>query len=190
MITAIVLGAVGSLAYAMSSANDSSGDTSLKQAQIRSASMRMSELIKNAKLVCGTPADALVLWSQDKNSDNKINSDELVYIQSNSARNRIQLISYNLIAAATFTLEEIRSGAAKTTLNPHQSAAVNLIPECSNVTFATDNTSVCQRSKFVSIAFRLNENNVVSKHEICAAIAGPAFNLLDSDNAVVNGDDD
>jgi prepilin-type N-terminal cleavage/methylation domain-containing protein len=189
MVTAIVLAAVGSRAYAMSKANDSSGDTSTKQAQVRSAMIRLTELIKNAKLICGTPADALVIWKADTNSDKKINSDELVYIQSNSARNQIQLIQFDSIPG-TFKLADIQSGAAKTTLAPYQQSPVNLIPQCSNVAFTIDNSAIPQKSKFVSIKFNMIENNALRTHEICAAVIGPAFNLLNSSNTIVNGDDD
>jgi prepilin-type N-terminal cleavage/methylation domain-containing protein len=191
MVTAIVLGAVGSLAYAMSSAKDASDDTSLKQAQVRAATMRVTELIRNAKLICGTPTDAIVIWRADTDSNKKINSDELVYIQSNSARNKIQLIQYNRPTSynTTFTLAQIQSGAAKSTLDSAcVKTTVDLIPQCSNVTFTLDNATP-QRSKFAAIKFNITENNITRTYEICSAVEGPAFNLLSSANIIVSDED-
>jgi prepilin-type N-terminal cleavage/methylation domain-containing protein len=194
MVTAIVLAAVASLAYAMGGANDATSDTSLKQAQIRAATMRISELIRNAKLICGTPTDALVIWRADADSNKKINSDELVYIQSNSARNKIQLIQYNRpasMASTAITLADIQSGAAKSSLDSAcQRTDIDLIPQCSAVTFSVDNGTVVQKSKFASVKFSVTENNTPRKYEICAAVAGPCFNLLSSANTIMNSDDD
>jgi prepilin-type N-terminal cleavage/methylation domain-containing protein len=195
MVTAIVLGAVGSLAYAMSSAKDASDDTSLKQAQIRSATMRITDLVHNAKLICATPTDAVVLWRADVDSNKKINSDELVYIQSNSARNKIQLIQYNRPASfnTAFTLAGIQVGVAKMMLDSTcTKTTVDIIPECSGVTFTLDNSAIPQKSKFVSIKFNVAKNGITQKYEICATAANPSFNLLNSANppAIVSGDDD
>ena len=195
MVTAIVLAAVGSLAYAMSSAKDASDDTSLKQAQVRSATMRISELVRNAKLICGTPTDAIVIWRADVDSNKKINSDELVYIQSNSAREKIQLIQYNRPASynTTFTLAQIQSGAAKSTLDSAcQKTTVDLIPDCSGVVFLLDNAAIPQRSKLVSVKFTITENESPRTSEIYATVMSPAFNLLSSTATpyIVSGDDD
>lgn len=193
MVTAIVLAAVGSLAYAMSSANDSSDDTSLTQAQVRSATMRITDLIRNAKLVCGTPTNAIVIWRADADSNKKINSDELVYIQSDAARDKIQLIQYNRPASynTTFTLAEIQSGAAKSALDSAcVKTTVELIPQCSGVVFAVDNAAIPQKSKLASVKFTITENDSTHTYEICAAVMGPSFNLLNSSNVIVGGDDD
>ena len=194
MVTAIVLAAVGSLAYAMSSATDASDDTSLKQAQVRSATMRISELIRNAKLICATPTNAVVIWRADTDSNKKINSDELVYIQSNSARDKIQLVQYSRPAGynTTFTLAQIQSGAAKSTLDSAcVKTTVELIPQCSGVVFRLDNAAIPQKSKLASVKFTITENDAARTYEICGAVMGPAFNLLSSAaTPVIVSDDD
>ncbi|MDO8303050.1 MAG: prepilin-type N-terminal cleavage/methylation domain-containing protein [Sedimentisphaerales bacterium] len=194
MVTAIVLGAVGSLAYAMSSAKDASDDTSLKQAQVRAATMRITELVHNAKLICATPTDAIVIWRADTDSNKKINSDELVYIQSNSTRDKIQLVQYNRPASynTTFTLADIQSGAAKSTLDSAcQKTTVDLVPQCSSgsVVLTVDNATI-PKSKLVSIKFVITENNSPRTYQLCATAANPAFNLLTSANVIVSSDDD
>jgi prepilin-type N-terminal cleavage/methylation domain-containing protein len=193
IVTAIVLAAVASLAYAMSTSNDASGDTGLKQAQIRAATLRITDLIRNAKLICGTPTDAIVVWRADIDSNKKINSDELVYIQSNSARDKIQLIQYNRPASynSAILLADIQSGAAKLALDSVcQKTTINLVPQCGNVLLTIDNPAIPQKSKWASIKFNITENNVTRKCEIYTAVVGPAFNLLNSANTIVSGDDD
>ena len=61
MVTAIILSAVAALAFAMGSANDSSDDTSHKQAQLRHATINVSELIRHCKLVVLATPDAIAL---------------------------------------------------------------------------------------------------------------------------------
>jgi prepilin-type N-terminal cleavage/methylation domain-containing protein len=193
MVTAIVLGAVGSLAYAMSSAKDASDDTSLKQVQVRAAAMRITELVHTAKLICGTPTDAIVIWRTDVDANKKINSDELVYIQSDSAKNKIQLIQYNRPTGynTTFTLAQIQSGAAKTSLDSAcVKTTIDLIPQCSGVVLAVDNTAIPQKSKLVRVKFTITENNSPRTYEFCATVESPSFSLLTSANAIVSGDDD
>ena len=51
VITSIILGAVATLAYAMGVANDAGNDTTYKQAQVRYATLRISELIRNCRFV-------------------------------------------------------------------------------------------------------------------------------------------
>jgi prepilin-type N-terminal cleavage/methylation domain-containing protein len=193
MVTAIVLGAVGSLAYAMSSAKDASDDTSLKQAQVRAAAMRITELVHNAKLICGMPTDAIVIWRADTDSNKKINSDELVYIQSNAARNKIQLVQYNrpVLFNTAFMLAGIQSGVAKSVLDMAcQKTTVDLIPQCSDVVLVVDNAAIPQKSKLVRIKFTITENNSPRTYEFCATVESPAFNLLTSGNIIVSSDDD
>jgi len=51
VVTSIILAAVATLAYALGTVNDSSNDTAVKQAQLRYATLRISDLIKYSKLV-------------------------------------------------------------------------------------------------------------------------------------------
>jgi len=193
MVGSIILAAVATLAYALGKVNDAGNDTSRKQAQIRFSTIRITELIRNAKLICGTPTDAIVVWRADVDSNKKINSDELVYIQSNSAGNKIQLIQYDRPASynSAILLADIQSGAAKQSLDSNcKKTSVDLVPQCSNVSFTVDNSAIPQRSRFASIKFNITENNTTRKYEICATVAGPCFNLLSSTNTIVSGDDD
>jgi len=52
IVTGIIMSAIATLAFAFSSAYDATDDTDRKQAQVRYASLRISELIRHCKLIC------------------------------------------------------------------------------------------------------------------------------------------
>jgi prepilin-type N-terminal cleavage/methylation domain-containing protein len=166
VVTSVVLTAVATLAFALGTANETSHDTSRKQAQIRFATLRISELIRNCKLIYDTPGSDIVLWKADDNSDDKIDPDELVYIEAGEAWDHIWL--------------------REPDANP-----VALIPQCSSVQFRFDEPSLPPpQRKFVSISFDLSENGVVHRYQINAALRAWAGHLLNGSGEIVNSDDD
>ena len=66
VVTSIIMTAVATLAYAMSSANDATDDTSRKQAQIRFATLKISDLIRHSRLVCYADGDDIAVWRADQ----------------------------------------------------------------------------------------------------------------------------
>ena len=143
VVTSIVLTAVATLAFALGTANDSADDTSRKQAQVRFATLRLSELIRHSRLIHDTSDSDVVLWRVDNDGDDQIDPDELVYIEAGPSRDYILLRE---------------SGT-----NP-----VILIPQCRNVQFVLDSTP--PDTKSVSILFELEENGVWHKYQISATV--------------------
>ncbi len=189
VVTGIVLAAVATLAYALSSANDATDDTSQKQAQVRFATLRISELIRHCKLICGTPGDDLAVWRADDNGDGEINPQELVYLETGQGRDYVQLLDFPSAANWRVTLSSILGGTAKQELilicDERQT---RLVPECSNVQFVLD--SPPPWSKSVSVSFDLVENDVVRQYQISAALRGWAGHLLGTDGDSILSDDD
>ena len=164
-VTSIVLTAVATLAYAMGTANDASDDTSQKQAQVRYATLRISELIRYCKLIYDTPDNDIVVWKADNNGDDTVDSNELVYIETGPGRDYIQF------------REEDK--------NP-----VILIRQCSNVEFGFDEPLVPPTlRKFVSISFDLVENGIDRQYQISAGLRSWAGHLVDSSGNLVSDDD-
>jgi len=164
-VTSIVLTAVATLAYAMGTANDASDDRAEKQAQVRYATLRISELIRYCKLIYDTPDNDIVVWKADNNGDDIVDSNELVYIETGGGRDYIQL------------REEDK--------NP-----VVLIRQCSNVEFGFDEPLVPPTlRKFVSISFDLVENGIDRQYQISAGLRSWAGNLVDSSGNLVSDDD-
>ena len=96
VVTGIVMSAVATLAFAMSSANKATDDTSERQAQVRFATMKMSELIRHSKLVCYVNANELAIWRADDTpgGEGQINAGELAYVETDN--NRIRLMDFSI----------------------------------------------------------------------------------------------
>jgi prepilin-type N-terminal cleavage/methylation domain-containing protein len=188
IITGIIASAVATLAYAMNSAGLATDDTARKQAQVRFATVQIADLIRQCKLVCYASTEELAVWAQDTNGDEKINLNEVTYIEATASHDRLQL--YTFTGSAQIPRGII--GALATTwwsgygtLNQ----PTPLIPQCSNVTFCLDDANFPPNSKLVSIAFDLVENGAGSHYQITEALRGRAANLLDAGGNIVSDDD-
>ena len=169
-VASIVLTAVATLAYAMSSANDATDDTSQKQAHVRYATLRVSELIRHCKLVCYATGDDLAIWRADDDHDGQINIGELVYIECGPARDYLRLCEFTSVDGSAIEMGAI--GPFESNWWSAYSSDVNytrLLPQCRDVQFSLD--------------------DIVHKYQLSAALRGWAGNLLDEDGNIV-GDDD
>jgi prepilin-type N-terminal cleavage/methylation domain-containing protein len=164
MVASIVLTAVATLAYALGTANDASDDSAERQAQVRYATLRISELIRHCKLVHTVSESEVVLWRADDNNNGQIDAAEQVSIEARLEQGNMQLCE--------------SSGLAE---------PVVLIPQCSNVRFMVD--SAAPWSKFVSISFDVSENGVVRQYQISTALRSWAGHLLDGSGNIVSDDD-
>ncbi|UCF43196.1 MAG: prepilin-type N-terminal cleavage/methylation domain-containing protein [Planctomycetota bacterium] len=188
-VTSVILTAVVTLAHALDTANDVSDDTSQKQAQVRYATLRISELIRHCKLICGAPGDDLCIWRADDNGDDKINPTELVYIESGTGRDFLQLLDFTWSASWNLTLFETQDINTKDALvMACDERRMLVVPECSNVRFAFDEAP--PMSKLVSISFELYENGVTRQYQINASLRGWTGHLLNATADAIVSDDD
>lgn len=169
MVTSIVLTAVATLAYALGVANDATDDRAEKQAQVRYATLRISELIKYSKLVYAASESEILFWLDYNKDENLDESTELVVIKKVELGNGdIQLCEF--------------SSAPE---------PVVLIRQCNNAQFRFDEPSLPpMKRKFVSISFDLVENGVVCQYQINAALRGWAGHLLNETGDAIVSDDD
>jgi len=190
VVTGIVLAAVATLAFAVGTANDVADDSSQKQAQVRYATLRISELIRHCKLICGTPGGDLAVWRADSNDVGQININELVYIERGPNGDHIRLYECNSVSNPVITLSDIDAVGTSWWLGFYDSETyVELLPQCSNVQFSFD--AAPPNSRLVSIAFDVLENDIVREYQISAALRGWAGNLLnDTGDSLVESDDD
>lgn len=190
MVTSIILAAVASLAFAMGSAGQATDDMGRNQAQLRCATIIISELIKHSKLVCATPGDDLAVWRDDDNQDGQINPSELVYIEATGDRNCLRLLEFPDADVWNIQLSDIGNTATKQNLIAScQERRIELISQCSDVQFSL--STAAPQTKLVSILFKLTENNAAQDCQISAMLRGWAGNLLDSSGTeIVSGDDD
>ncbi len=198
VVAGIVLAAVATLAFAMGAANDTSGDTSLKQAQVRLATLRISELVRHCKLICAATEDSIVLWKADDNPENGIiDVFEIAYIEKGSDSDSIRILEFTdcpewfelsfrsipgqVDAVGQIWLKNMLISQCEERYTP-------VLPQCSDVRFGFD--VLPPYSRFVSISFDLVENDIVHQYQINASMRGWAENLLDGDGVGLIDDDD
>lgn len=189
IVTSIIATAVVTLAYAMDTANDVTDDTSKKQAQIRFAAIRISELIRHSRLVCFAGSDDLAVWRADDDNDNQISISELVYIECGSAKDHLQLCEFPSSDNTAINISSI--GAFASNWWSAYSADVNytsMMPQCSNVEFGFL-PELPPQSEFVTISFDVVENGIARQCQINATMRSWAENLLDGSGNIVSDDD-
>jgi prepilin-type N-terminal cleavage/methylation domain-containing protein len=184
IVSGIVLAAVATLAYAVGAANDETDDSSQKQAQVRYATLRISELIRHCKLICGTPGSDVAIWRADSNDVGQININELVYIERGAGGDYLRLCQFPSSDTTRVNLSDIETLSTSS----YSVTYVPLVPQCSNVEFSFD-AAAPPNSRFVSIAFDVLENDIVRQYQISAALRCWAGNLLDGSGNIVSDDD-
>lgn len=193
LITSIVLSAVATFAFALSTASMVSGDTAVKQAQLRQATLRLNELIGSCRLLCAAPGNDLAVWRADDNADGQINVNELVYIERGDACTLLRLCQFAAADNPLVTLSDL----ALLTTKPQLEASCHpiyafLIPGCKDATFAFH--PVPPPLTYVDclmVSFQLTENGVDHRYEIVTALRGRAGHLLNkTGDALVATEDD
>jgi len=189
-VSGIVLAAVATLAYAMSSANDSTDDTGRKQAQVRYTTLRLSELIRQCKLICFAGPDDFTVWRGDDNEDGQINGNELVIIESGSSGDHLQFCDFPVGGADPVALSDILSYSTNWWVSAGLSIrCTTLIGECVNMEFSFD--ALPPATRFVNFSFDLLENGFSRQYEISGYVRGWGGNLLnETGTGLVEIDDD
>ncbi len=193
VVTSIILASVATLAYALGTVNDVSETISRDQARLRYVTLKLSQLLKNCKLICAVPGNDLLIWRADDNSDDLININELVWIQTGSQRGFIQLCEFKSSTNPKKNLFDIRTITQLQQLrNNNNGIETMIIPQCVNARFLFDvMPNPPTRIKFVSLSFGLlNEDGMVQRYQINGALRCWAGNLLDPAGGMVAGDDD
>jgi prepilin-type N-terminal cleavage/methylation domain-containing protein len=189
LVTSILLSAMATLAYAMSSATRTSDDTAIKQAQLRHTTLRLGELIRTSRMICAAPGNDLAVWTSDNNDDGLVNVDELVYIERGGALDSVSLCQFPAGATALVDFGSLTLTATKTQLlADYEETILPLLPTCRNVQFIIDVNPPDTRR--VTISFDLTENQADHRYEVTATLRAWAGNLLNDSGDALIGDDD
>jgi prepilin-type N-terminal cleavage/methylation domain-containing protein len=189
VVTSVIFSAVATLAYAVSTANDAADDTSQKQAQLRYTTLRVADVIRHCKLICGTADNDLAVWLADDNADGQISPKELVYLEAGLSRDSLQLLEFPSADDWPVPLSSVQSGTAKQELELiYGGVRTALIPQCDNVLFLLDQAAPWTTS--VTVSFELVGTGSSRYYEISAALRGWAGNLLGPDGDYIASDDD
>ena len=189
IVTGIVLTAVATLAFAMGTANKSSDDVSAKQAQLRFATLKIQELVRNSRLVCFFAIDNIALWISDDNNNGQINIGELVYIDSGQSGDYIRLCQFSSTDNTAINPGSIGTFDSNWwSAYPCDIEYMLIIPECADVQFSLDNEIQPLQSEFVSISLKMVENGISHLYQINSCLRGRSENLLDGFNIVSDDD--
>ncbi len=188
VITGVILAAVSTLAFALSSANKSTDNINRSQAQVRFTTLRIQELIRNCNMICSASDNDIALWVADDNNDKKINISEIAYIDFGTNRNHLYLYTFSSSNNTTIDIGSIQAYSTNwwSSYNSN-SEPVKLLPECGNIEFSFD--AMPPNSKFVNIEFEMTENNITRKYEVNTALRSLNSNLLDASGNIISDDD-
>jgi prepilin-type N-terminal cleavage/methylation domain-containing protein len=193
MVTGIILSAVATLAYAMSSASRDSDDTVAKEAQLRQARLRIAELVGQCQLICAAPGNDLAIWQADTIPDGQINVGELIYIERGDGHNILRLCRFPATDSAVVTLAQLNEPGRKALLVAQYSETyVPLIPACEHVEFTLGKASdeAVPFTRWLTIAFDLAENGAVHPYEMTETLRAWAGNRLNGTATALVSDDD
>ena len=188
-VSSVILAAVATLAYALGMASDGTDEVARSQAEVRYATARLTELIRNCRLVCWAGSDDFAVWRADDNGNDQINIGELVYVDKGAAGDYLRLWEFTAASSSAIELSSI--GALSTNWwSTYASAASDtvLVPQCSGVEFGFD--VLPAGSKLVSISFNKLENGISRQFEVCARLRARAANLLNEAGDSIVSDDD
>lgn len=185
-IASIVFGAVGTLAFAVGRASESTDEMNRSQRSLRYATLRVRECVEHAKLALSVPTNGVAVWTADDNGDNMINGSELIYVESVSGGGSEQLQMLEFPGQnQSVTIAEINSGAARTTLTGLTDERITvLVDNCSGTTFSQIPPGL------VNVKFGIVEAGITTHYQISATVAGSADNLIGQTGELVSGDDD
>jgi prepilin-type N-terminal cleavage/methylation domain-containing protein len=164
-VTAVILTATVTLAYALSSATRSSDQLMRSDTVLRSSSLRISEMIKLSNLAVTTVRGGVALWT-DENTDGAIDSDEISYIEPSDDGSSLEILKYPVVG------QNMSINQVQTTTN--RTLYATLISDCSNITF-TINAPL-----LVMISFDMDQDGTSRNHQITAAVRC-------SDNGILGG---
>lgn len=189
-ISSIVLTAVGTLAHAMSTAIEQTDEMGERQAEVRFATMRLTELVRSSVRIWRIDYN-VVLWEGDSNDDGVINGLELTYIQTQAGADELAVVTFPE-QAQRVTPSGIINGTAKAELVSYgdKYSKLSLLKQCSSVSFEVDPSLNDENPRFVDIYFDITDNGVTSSYQICATRMGSADNMFDSSGNLLTGDDD
>lgn len=189
VVTGILLSAVATLAFAMSSASRASDDTSVKEAQLRQTRLRIGELIRTCRLICAAPGNDLVIWQADTNNDGKINVGELVYLERGDALDTVRLCQFSPTESDLVEFQSLSVATTKAFLvSRYAESYARLIPACENVRFTLDKAPPFTRR--LTVSFTLTENGGAHAYEVSTTLRAWAGNLLSADGTALVSDDD
>ncbi len=198
LVSSIVLGAVGTLAFAMGTANKSLEEASRAQVYSRFSTLSLRDTLRYARQAFVTPDGYIALWKADDypdNPDGLINGSELIFFRVVAQELQLREFAFsNGEVAPVVTIAQIEDGTAYSDLVQLASSNENVdnrqtlkLPDCSEVTFTIWDPPA---NKYLNLTYKLTENGVATKYQVNTLVRCSADNLIDYVAGTIVQDDD
>ncbi|MCU0915208.1 MAG: prepilin-type N-terminal cleavage/methylation domain-containing protein [Planctomycetes bacterium] len=203
LITSILMAAVATLAFAMSTGARDAEDTIRAEAELRYATLRLGELFRTGRLLCAAPDTDLVVWAVDDRRPDVIDANEVVYLEYDDPNHALKLRQFvvknspTVVSAvglpgqpvlAVLALASTKTALVQAYTPTNRVRRTTLLPGCSNVTFMLDQSP--PRTRRVTISFDRAEGQGLRHYEIAATLCASTEHLLSSDETNLIADDD
>lgn len=194
-VSSIVLGAVGTLAFAMGTANKSLDEASEAQTYSRFSTLSLRDTLRYGRQAFATPDGYIAIWQADNNSDGLIDGAELTFFRVLGEELQLREFAFtNGEVAPEVTIAQIEDGTAYSDLVQLASSNGNVdnrqtlkLPDCSEVTFTIGDPPA---NKYLNLTYKLTENGVATKYQVNTRLMCSADNLIDYGAGQIVGDDD
>jgi type II secretory pathway pseudopilin PulG len=205
VVTSVILSAVATLAFAMSTAARVAEETAYTQTSVRTVGLQLGDLIRSSLMICAQVDDDvdgvkdLVVWTRDDDDANVIDVNEIVYIECDGSNlylrrfdtqeNPTVFTALGLSEGESLLTALAQSSTQATLVQHYASDRIPLLQGCSHIQFELNPTP--PRTRRLTISFDLAEDGGVHHYEIEAGLLGSAEYLLNSDatDLVVSDDD-
>lgn len=189
IVTGILLSALATLAYALSSATSTESNIAAVQAQLRHGTLRLLDLVGNCRMICEVEGNALAIWRADDNQDSQINVNELVYLDAGDTGDTLQLCTFSSAGNPHVTFSSGTLSMTKSELIAgYDGAYVGLVPDAENVQFVFDVAPPLTRQ--LTTSFELTEDGHVRHYQIDTTLRAWAGHLLNEAGDTLVSDDD
>jgi len=189
IVTGILLSALATLAFALSSATATESDVADMQAQLRHGTLRLQEVVQNCRLIVESQGTALTIWQADANGDGRINVNELVYLETTPSRQGLRLCSFSSLTNPEVAFS---SGSLARTqadlVASYDEHYTTLMTDCQNVAFSMTTNPPLARG--LTVGFDMTEDGSVHDYQIDMTLRAWAGHLLNAAGNELIGDDD
>ena len=212
-VSSIVLGAVGTLAFAMGTANKSLDDASEAQTYSRFSTLVLRDTLRYGRQAFRTPDGYIAIWKADDkdNPNGRINGSELIFfrvvVEVDAPDLQLHEFAFkdtSVVPDPNFTIAQIENGTAynelaqlvlttndkdivedRTTLKLSRGDLKSSY--CSEVLFTISDPPA---NKYLNLTYKLTENGVTTKYQVNTRLMCSADNLIDYTAGQIVGDDD
>ncbi len=189
MVSAVVLSAVAGLTFAFTSADTDSDEKFSNLSRMRYVTLRLSELIRNCKMICDYDNGDVVIWKNDDNKDGKVNVNEIVILEKGNFSSKLNILQYHTTNNERVFLNDIKYYNIKSILNNNYDFnRVTFLKNCRNINFYFDQWP--PYTERMGISYEMKEGSTWNKYHLRLYLRAYSKDILNYDGSQLINDDD